>query len=60
MTVFAWLRDRRLERARRHLMDGGETITGIAFLCGFSSSSHFAAAFRERYGCTPAEFRRRG
>lgn len=59
-TVFAWLRDRRLERAEHCLKDSDESITGIAFLCGFSSSSHFAAAFRERHGCTPAEFRRRG
>jgi len=58
-TVFAWLRDRRLERAEHCLGDGGQSITEIAFLCGFSSSSHFAAAFRERHGCTPAAFRRR-
>lgn len=58
-TVFAWLRDRRLERAEHCLKDSDDSITGIAFLCGFSSSSHFAAAFRERHGCTPAAFRQR-
>ncbi|MBP2232705.1 AraC family transcriptional regulator [Azospirillum agricola] len=58
-TVFAWLRDRRLERAEHCLRDGGRSVTEIAFLCGFSSSSHFAAAFRERHGCSPAEFRQR-
>ena len=59
-TVFAWLRDYRLERARHHLGEGDASVTEIAFLCGFSSSSHLAAAFRERYGCTPADFRRGG
>ncbi|CAO3432416.1 helix-turn-helix transcriptional regulator [Azospirillum argentinense] len=58
-TVFAWLRDRRLERAEHCLRSGGQSVTEIAFLCGFSSSSHFASAFRERHGCSPAEFRRR-
>lgn len=59
LTVFAWLRDRRLDRAEHCLRDGSQSVTEIAFLCGFSSSSHFAAAFRERHGCSPAEFRRR-
>lgn len=57
-TVFAWLRDYRLEQARRHLLEGEASVTEIAFLCGFSSSSHLAAAFRERYGYCPAELRR--
>ena len=57
-TVFAWLRDHRLEQARRHLLEGGASVTEIAFLCGFSSSSHLAAAFKERYGCCPADIRR--
>lgn len=56
-TVFAWLRDHRLEQAHRHLRDDTASVTEIAFLCGFSSSSHLAAAFRERYGCCPADVR---
>lgn len=57
-TVFAWLRDYRLEQAKRHLLESDASVTEIAFLCGFSSSSHLAAAFKERYGCCPAELRR--
>ena len=57
-TVFAWLRDRRLDQARRALERGEASVTEIAFLCGFSSSSHFAAAFRARHGTSPAAFRR--
>ncbi|MBK1665247.1 AraC family transcriptional regulator [Rhodospirillum rubrum] len=56
-TVFAWLRDHRLERACRYLRQDGHSITEIAFLCGFSSSSHFASAFRQRFGCRPADYR---
>jgi AraC family transcriptional regulator len=57
-TVFEWLRDYRLERARRCLEEPRQNVTDIAFLCGFSSSSHFATAFRHRYGCSPLEYRR--
>jgi AraC family transcriptional regulator len=58
-TVFEWLRDHRLDQAGRHLREDGRSITEIAYVCGFSSPSHFAAAFRARYGCSPAFFRRR-
>ncbi len=56
-TVFSWLRDYRLERARLYLKDNKRSITHIAFQCGFSSASHFAQAFKKRYACSPAEFR---
>lgn len=34
-----------------------EDITGLALDLGFSSHSHFGAAFRRMFGVTPAEFR---
>ncbi|SBV96836.1 AraC family transcriptional regulator [uncultured Alphaproteobacteria bacterium] len=60
VTVFEWLRGYRLDRARRWLDDPEQSVTEVAFLCGFSSSSHFAAAFRERFRCSPQEYRRCG
>jgi AraC family transcriptional regulator len=36
-----------------------EGITSIALSCGFSSSQNFAKAFRQRYGRTPSEHRRK-
>ncbi len=32
-------------------------LTGLAFDLGFSNHSHFTAAFRRAYGCTPSGFR---
>jgi AraC family transcriptional regulator len=32
-------------------------LTGLAFDLGFSNHSHFTAAFRRAYGCTPSVFR---
>jgi AraC family transcriptional regulator len=33
-----------------------EDLSGLAQDLGFSSHSHFSAAFRRSYGCTPSEF----
>lgn len=32
-------------------------LTQLAFRLGFSSHSHFTAAFRKSFGCTPSDFR---
>ncbi|GAB3120312.1 helix-turn-helix transcriptional regulator [Novispirillum itersonii] len=57
-TVFGWLRTYRLELACRYLAEGRYSVTEIAFLCGFSSSSHFASLFRQMHGCCPGDYRR--
>lgn len=35
-----------------------DDLTTLSVDLGFSSHSHFSSAFRQAYGCTPAEFRR--
>jgi len=59
MTVFEWLRQHRLERAKNYLSDLTRTITDIALNCGFSSASHFTQTFKYHYGITPTEYRKR-
>ena len=34
-----------------------EDLTALALALGFSSHSHFSAAFRRAFGCTPSQFR---
>jgi AraC family L-rhamnose operon regulatory protein RhaS len=34
-----------------------QSITDIAFACGFQSSQYFATVFRQRLGCSPREWR---
>jgi AraC-like DNA-binding protein len=46
----------RLARAL-DLIAAREDLSGLAQDLGFSSHSHFSAAFRQHYGVTPAEFR---
>jgi AraC family transcriptional regulator len=46
----------RLARALAELPHTAD-LTTLALELGFSSHSHFTAAFRRRFGCTPSEFR---
>lgn len=57
-TIYAHIRRLRLENAaNRILADSGESITTIAFNCGFGSSQHFATAFKKQFGFSPRKFR---
>ena len=47
----------RLARAL-DLLGGSDDLTQVGLELGFSSHSHFSAAFRQAYGRTPAEFQR--
>lgn len=46
----------RLARALVELSDASD-LTGLALALGFSSHSHFTAAFRRAFGCTPSQCR---
>jgi AraC family transcriptional regulator len=50
---------KRLERAVRLLPDYASDLSNLALELGFSSHSHFATAFRQAFGCSPAAFRER-
>jgi AraC-like DNA-binding protein len=39
------------------LLEGGEELTGVALDLGFSSHSHFTAAFRATFGVPPSVYR---
>jgi AraC-like DNA-binding protein len=57
-----YVRLRRLERCRLDLLspryaDG--SISSICFRWGFNGSPHFSRAFRQQYGVSPREYRRR-
>ncbi|MDX8350864.1 AraC family transcriptional regulator [Cognatiyoonia sp. IB215182] len=55
--VFAYVRERRLERARILLADRRLSLSQIAFECGFSSHSHMTRLFTARFGVSPREMR---
>ena len=49
----AYLMERKLKVAANLLVKGGKSITEIAHQLNFSSSQHFATAFKKHYGMTP-------
>jgi AraC-like DNA-binding protein len=57
-TVFGYLHDRRLERSQQLLATGELSVTEVTKMVGFANRSHFAAAFRKRFGVNPRDYRR--
>lgn len=54
-----YLIDLRLSRAARMLMEADLTIAFIAFESGFNTLANFNRNFRDRYQCTPTQWRAR-
>ena len=57
-TPLDYLTDCRLQNACRMLLQTDKSVTQIAYACCLGSSSYFGKRFRERFGCSPAQFRR--
>ncbi len=55
-TVFGYLAEVRLEMGRRALLQKQKTVTQIAFELGYASLQHFSAAFKKKFGVSPAKF----
>jgi AraC-like DNA-binding protein len=63
MGVAGWIRQRRLERCRRDMLDPAFAhwpVSAIAARWGLMDAAHFSRAFRAAYGLAPAEYRMSG
>ncbi|MBY4675383.1 GlxA family transcriptional regulator [Marinobacterium sp. CAU 1594] len=49
----------RLEHARQLLRQSDKPVLQVGLACGFSSASYFSTAYRNHYGITPREERKR-
>lgn len=59
-TVSTWIRQRRLERCRRDLLDplfDDQPVAVIAARRGFIDAAHFSRVFKASYGASPSELR---
>jgi len=57
LTPYRLLTDRRLERARRLLLEGHDSVEAVCTKVGYSSTSSFAKLFRRRFGLLPSQVR---
>ena len=55
-----YLNDYRLEAAAEQLLQTRKSITQIALENGFENISYFVRAFKNKYNCTPHDYRKRG
>jgi AraC family transcriptional regulator len=53
-----WLVERRLDKARGLLEQSSQSLSEIAFACGFASQSHFTRTFTRAMGLSPGAWRR--
>ncbi|HKU39115.1 MAG TPA: AraC family transcriptional regulator [Polyangiales bacterium] len=54
---YQYLTQRRLERARKLLLNPQLPLADVAILCGFADQSHFTKVFRRHFGVSPGSFR---
>jgi DNA-binding response OmpR family regulator len=59
MTVFEYLREERMKKARKLLTETQLEIQSIAQELGFTSGANFTAAFKTKYSLTPSQFRQK-
>ncbi|MGI8617787.1 MAG: AraC family transcriptional regulator [Gemmatimonadaceae bacterium] len=57
ITVGERIRELRIERAVRDLLESEEPLSSVALRAGFYDQSHFTNLFRRRFGVTPAQYR---
>lgn len=52
-----YLTEYRISKSAELILSGKNSMTDIAMLCGFGSSSYFAETFHKVLGCTPSEYK---
>jgi AraC family transcriptional regulator, transcriptional activator of the genes for pyochelin and ferripyochelin receptors len=52
-SVFAFVQEERLKRAKQLIFEGEKNISAIAYELGYAHPQHFQRAFKQRFGVTP-------
>ncbi|WP_020410359.1 helix-turn-helix domain-containing protein [Hahella ganghwensis] len=59
ITVLEYLTARRLSRAQKQLLSTDEQVIQVAFSCGFGSVTRFYEVFKQYFGISPLQYRKR-
>lgn len=55
MSVFGYVREQRLQRARALLTEGVQGIDAVALRVGYRHGSNLSRAFKQRFGLAPSQ-----
>lgn len=55
-TVYSYLLDHKMEEARRMLASQKYNVNEVGLKLGYSTASHFIAAFKKKFGTTPKKY----
>ncbi|MFT4668974.1 MAG: AraC-like DNA-binding protein [Ulvibacter sp.] len=55
-SVFSFLFDYKMEIARQMLATGSHNVNEVGLKVGYSTSSHFIASFKKKFGTTPKKY----
>ena len=55
-TVYGYLLNHKMEEARRMLSSGKYNVNEVGLKIGYSTASHFIAAFKKKFGTTPKKY----
>jgi len=57
-TPFQYISQKRIEEARRQILESDKSIKDISIAVGYSSFGNFSHYFKSIYGCSPSAFRK--
>jgi AraC-like DNA-binding protein len=55
-SVYSYLFDYKMDVARKLLESGEHNVNEVGLKVGYSTASHFIAAFKKKYGTTPKKY----
>ncbi len=54
-----FIRDIRIKRAIRYIDSGMDSVTEVAYKCGFSDPNYFGKSFKKQMGVSPSEYKKK-
>ena len=58
MNISDYINNYKLESAKMMLEDTDLSVSEIAYKCGFSTPNYFSTSFKNKYGASPASYRK--
>ena len=60
VTPMEYLKKLRLQKAASMLLTTTDSITQVAFACGFNDSNYFSSLYHKEFGVSPSQFKKDG